>query len=159
MKRYTFGIMILLLVVGCSNRVADRQDANYILSLMRSDKELIQELDSLATQALGSKATCIDPVWHLFSCDGGRWFHNPDWGGVLEIPAEFIPQDDWVQAVLSFHGTRAISPDTTVVVSFYGGFHFDTEEDYMEEIEKVIKEKIDEFLKLKNEIKKYKINI
>ena len=32
-------------------------------------------------------------------------------------------------------------------------------EDYMEEIEKVIKEKIDEFLKLKNEIKKYKINI
>ena len=135
MKRYTFGIMLLLLVVGCSNRVADRQDADYILSLMRSDKELIQELDSLATQALGSKATCIDPIWHLFSCDGKRWFHNPDWGGVLEIPEEFIPQDDRWQAVVSFHGTTAISLDTTVIMSFYAGFNLDdTKEEYLDDI-------------------------
>lgn len=140
-KNIVLDVVLMLLMTGCSNRIAERQDVEYILSLMRSNKEYIHELDSLATLALGSKATCIDPVWHLFSCNDKRWFHNPDWGGVLEIPAEFIPQDDWVQAVLSFHGTRAISPDTTAIVSFYAGFHFDTEEKYMEDIMNSMRER------------------
>ena len=140
LKVFDVSLIICLLLVGCQSRVTRQQDVADILALMRSDSAYIHELDSMATLALGAEAVCIDPVWHLFNCEGGRWFHNPDWGGVLEIPAEFIPQDDWVQAVLSFHGTRAISPDTTVVVSFYGGFHFDTEEEYMEEIVNSIRE-------------------
>lgn len=120
--------------MGCSNRAAHRQDAADVLSEMRADTTFIHELESLATLALGAKATCIDPVWHLFSCNGKRWFHNSDWGGVLELPDGFIPQDDYVQAELTFHGTTAISEDQKITLAFYAGFQAESEQAYLEEI-------------------------
>lgn len=86
LKVFDVSLIICLLLVGCQSRVTRQQDADYMLAEMRSDTAYIHELDSLATLALGSDANCIDPVWHLFNCNGRRWFHNPDWGGVLEIP-------------------------------------------------------------------------
>ena len=126
--------VIISLFMGCSNRAAHRHGAADVLSQMRSDTVFIHELDSMATLALGAEATCIDPVWHLFSCDGRRWFHNPDWGGVLELPDGFIPQDDYVQAELTFHGTTAISEDQKITLSFYAGFQAASEQSYMEDI-------------------------
>jgi len=93
-----------------------------ILARMRADSSWIRELDSLAAEAIGPGARCIDPVWHLFGQDGRKWLFNQDWGGVLEIPSGYIPEDDLWQAELSFHGTRAFSPDSMVVISFYAGF-------------------------------------
>lgn len=124
----------ITLLMGCSNRAAHRQVAADVLSQMRSDTVFIHELDSMATLALGAEATCIDPVWHLFYCNGRRWFHNPDWGGVLELPDGFIPQDDYVQAELTFHGTTAISEDQKITLSFYAGFQAASEQAYMEDI-------------------------
>ena len=126
--------VIITLFMGCSNRAVHRQDAADVLSEMRADTTFIHELESLATLALGAKATCIDPVWHLFYCNGRRWFHNPDWGGVLELPDGFIPQDDYVQAELTFHGTTAISEDQKITLSFYAGFQAESEQTYMEGI-------------------------
>lgn len=93
-----------------------------VLAKMRADTGWIHTLDSLAAIAIGPGARCIDPVWHLFSYEERNFFHNPDWGGVLEIPEGFIPADDPWQAVLSFHGTHAWSPDTLILISFYAGF-------------------------------------
>ena len=93
-----------------------------ILGRMRADSAWIRELDSLAAEAIGPGARCQDPVWHLFEWDGRKWLFNQDWGGVLEIPSGYIPEDDPWQAELSFHGTRAFSPDSMVVISFYAGF-------------------------------------
>ena len=93
-----------------------------ILSQMRTDTAWICELDSLAGIAIGPGARCIDPVKHTFAYDGRTWFFNEDWGGVLEIPSDYLPEDDLNQVELSFHGTRAISPDSLVSVSFYAGF-------------------------------------
>lgn len=122
------------LLAGCSDRAAHRQDADYMLAEMRSDTAYIHELDSLATLALGADANCIDPVWHLFNCNGRRWFHNPDWGGVLEIPEGLVPQDDYIQTELSFHGTSAITDDHKLMLSFYAGYQAETEAEYMEGI-------------------------
>lgn len=93
-----------------------------VLSRMRADTAWIRELDSLAGIAIGIGAECIDPVQHTFSYSGRTWFFNEDWGGVLEIPADFLPEDDIVQTELSFHGTRAFSPDSSVCVSFQAAF-------------------------------------
>ena len=93
-----------------------------VLARMRADSAWIRELDSLAAMAIGPGARCIDPVWHLFGQNGRKWLFNQDWGGVLEIPSGYIPEDDPWQAELSFHGTRAFSPDSMVVISFYAGF-------------------------------------
>ena len=56
----------------------------------------------LAAIAIGPGAKCIDPVWHMFSYEGRYFFHNQDWGGVLEVPKGFLPEDDLWQAELSF---------------------------------------------------------
>ena len=103
-----------------------------ILAQMRADTSWIHELDSLAQIAIGPGAKCIDPVWHTFSYGGRTWFFNQDWGGVLEIPTDYIPEDDLWQAELSFHGTSAWSPDTLILVSFYAGFQGITNEESIE---------------------------
>ena len=126
--------VIITLFMGCTKRTAHRQDTADVLSQMRADTVFIHELDSMATLALGVEATCIDPVWHLFYCNGRRWFHNPDWGGVLEIPDGFIPQDDYVQAELTFHGTTATRDDQNMTISFHAGFQQETESDYIENV-------------------------
>ena len=51
---------------------------------------------------------------------------------MLEIPSEFIPEDDLWQAELSFHGTRAWSPDSLILISFYAGFQALTDEEAQE---------------------------
>lgn len=101
-----------------------------VLAQMREDGAWIRMLDSLAALAIGPGAVCVDPVWHLFRRDGRLFFHNHDWGGVLEIPDGYTPQDDLWQAELSFHGTSALSADTLSMVSFYAGFQPFGEDEY-----------------------------
>ena len=122
------------LPLGCSDRAVQRQDANYMLAQLRSDTAYILELDSLATLALGAEAVCIDPVWHLFECNNRRWFHNSDWGGVLEIPECLTPQDAYIQTELTFHGTSAITDDQKLMLTFYAGYQAITETEYVESV-------------------------
>ena len=82
----------------------------------------------------GPGAKCLDPVSHSFTYDGRTWIFNQDWGGVLEIPADYIIEDDLWQAKISFHGTHAWSPDSTILVSFYAGFQCLDKEEFTESI-------------------------
>lgn len=92
------------------------------LEHMRSDSSWIHELDSMAYVAVGPGAKCLDPVKHLFVCDGRYWVYNQDWGGVLELPEGYIPCDDTWQVELSYHGAGTWSPDSLVYISHYEGF-------------------------------------
>ena len=125
---------ILLLVLACGQRPKDNKTPEDILAQMRADTSWIHELDSLAQVAIGPSARCIDPVWHSFSYYGRTWFFNQDWGGVLEIPSDYLPEDDLWQAELSFHGTRAWSPDSLILVSYYAGFQTLSKEESIEAI-------------------------
>jgi hypothetical protein len=99
---------------------------------MRADTAWIRQLDSMAQTAIGPGAKCLDPVSHSFAYDGRVWLFNQDWGSVLEIPSGYIIEDDLWQAELSFHGTRAWSPDSLILVSFYAGFQGLTDEESVE---------------------------
>ena len=130
MKELVISAMILLSACGqCARHGVSATDAavdvlpepQTVLARMRADTLWIRRLEERADSALGPGARCLDPVWHLFLYEGRTWFFNQDWGGVLEIPSDFIPEDDEYQAYFSFHGTRAFSPDLLVVVSFYAG--------------------------------------
>ena len=136
--------MILALLAAapsCGRRGgAEPQSLEEILAQMRSDREWIAELDSIAGLAIGPGAKCIDPVWHLFSWEGRRWFHNQDWGGVLELPEEFVPEDDRWQAELSFHGTSASSTDSLMRLSFYAGFGAFFADEYEEAVMQSLEE-------------------
>ena len=125
---------ILLLVLACGQRPKDNKTPEDSLAQMRADTSWIYQLDSLAQVAIGPSARCIDPVWHTFSYDGRTWFFNQDWGGVLEIPSDYLPEDDLWQAELSFHGTRAWSPDSLILVSYYAGFQTLSKEESIEAI-------------------------
>lgn len=125
---------ILLLVLACGQRPKDNKTPEDILAQMRADTRWIYKLDSLAQIAIGPGTKCIDPVWHTFSYDGRTWFFNQDWGGVLEIPSDYLPEDDLWQAELSFHGTRAWSPDSLILVSYYAGFQTLSKEESIEAI-------------------------
>lgn len=92
------------------------------LAGMRTDTAWIRQLDSLAQTAIGPGARCLDPVKHTFAYDGRTWLFNQDWGGALEIPADYLPEDDLWQADFSFHGTRVFSPDSLILISCYAGF-------------------------------------
>lgn len=102
------------------------------LEHMRSDSSWIAELDSLAAFSLGEGAACTDPVKHTFVYDGRTWVYNQDWGGVFEIPSDYVPEDDTWQVELSFHGARVMSPDSNVVVSAYAGFQGMTYDEFVE---------------------------
>lgn len=123
--KYTTSIIItILFLISCSGpRKQAETGPEAILAQMRADTAWINTLDSLAAIAIGPGAKCIDPVWHLFSYEGRYFFHNQDWGGVLEVPKGFLPEDDLWQAELSFHGTRAWSPDSLILISFFAGFN------------------------------------
>jgi len=105
-----------------------------VLAQMRADTAWIHQLDSMAQIAIGPGAKCLDPVSHSFSYEGRTWIFNQDWGGVLEIPSDYLIEDDIWQAGLSFHGTRIWSPDSLIMVSFYAGFQVLTEEDIKENL-------------------------
>lgn len=104
------------------------------LEHMRSDSSWIHELDSMAYVAVGPGAKCLDPVKHLFVCDGRYWVYNQDWGGVLELPEGYIPCDDTWQVELSYHGAGTWSPDSTVFISHYEGFQPLEYDEFEEEI-------------------------
>ena len=141
MKELVISAMILLSACGqCARHGVPAPDAaddarpkpRAILDRMRADTSWIRRLEEMADSALGPGTRCLDPVWHLFLHDGRTWFFNQDWGGVLEIPSDFLPEDDEYQAHFSFHGTRAYSPDSLIVVSFYAGGQFLTLEETCE---------------------------
>lgn len=130
--RYTVPIVLLALTLSCGQRQQVMDAPEAILAQMRADTAWIHQLDSIAQIAIGPGAKCLDPVSHSFAYDGRVWLFNQDWGGVLEIPEDYIIEDDLWQADLSFHGTRAWSPDSLVLVSFYAGFQA-LEDDEFEE--------------------------
>lgn len=99
---------------------------------MRSDSSWIHELDSMAYFAIGPGAKCLDPVKHLFVLDGRYWVYNQDWGGVLELPEGYIPDDDTWQVEFSYHGARVVSPDSNVLISAYAGFQSMTYDEFVE---------------------------
>lgn len=123
---------VLVLMIACVQQPKSQDTPEAILAQMHADTGWIHELDSLAQVAIGPGAKCLDPVKHTFSFEGRTWFFNQDWGGVLEIPTDYIPEDDLWQAELSFHGTRAWSPDSLILVSFYAGFQGVTDEESIE---------------------------
>ena len=133
-------ISILFLSMACGQRPKANNTPEGVLAQMRADTSWIHELDSLAQLAIGPGARCIDPVWHTFSYGGRTWFFNQDWGGVLEIPSDYVPEDDLWQAELSFHGTRAWSPDSLILVSYYTGFQALSREESLEAIASGLKE-------------------
>jgi len=140
MRKILVLVAILFLSLACGHRPKANDTPESILAQMRADTNWIHELDSLAQIALGPGAKCLDPVWHTFSFDERTWLFNQDWGGVLEIPSDYIPEDDLWQAELSFHGTRAWSPDSLILVSFYAGFQALTKEESNEAILSSLKE-------------------
>lgn len=105
-------IPFLVVVISCATQ-PKQTGPEAILVQMRADTSWIHHLDSLAQTAIGPGAKCLDPVSHSFTYDGRTWIFNQDWGGVLEIPADYIIEDDLWQAKISFHGTHAWSPDST----------------------------------------------
>ena len=140
MKKTIIIPTILLLALACGQQPKVNETPGSVLAQMRADTSWIHELDSLAQVAIGPGARCIDPVWHTFSYNGRTWFFNQDWGGVLEIPSDYLPEDDLWQAELSFHGTRAWSPDSLILVSYYAGFQALTMEESIEAIRNGLKD-------------------
>ena len=120
--RYTVPIVLLVLTLFCGQRQQVKDAPEAILAQIRADTAWIHQLDSMAQIAIGPGSKCLDPVSHSFAYDGRIWLFNQDWGGVLEIPADYTIEDDLWQAELSFHGTRVWSPDSLILISFYAGF-------------------------------------
>ena len=114
--------ILALGIMSCRPKPNDVDDPADVLAQMRNDTAWIHQLDSMAQTAIGPGARCIDPVKHTFSYDGRVWLFNQDWGGVLEIPGDYILKDDLFQTELTFHGTRAFSPDSLIAITCYAGF-------------------------------------
>lgn len=130
--RYTVPIVLLVLTLSCGQRQQVKDAPEAILAQMRADTAWIHQLDSMAQIAIGPGAKCLDPVSHSFAYDGRVWLFNQDWGGVLEIPEDYIIEDDLWQAELSFHGTRVWSPDSLILISCYAGFQALEDEEFEE---------------------------
>ena len=123
-------LLSILAAAACSSAGnGDASGPGQILAQMRADTAWIRHLDTLSWTAIGPGARCLDPVSHSFSYDGRTWLFNQDWGGVMEIPAGYAIEDDPIQAELSFHGTRAFSPDSAVVISCYAGIQGMSDDD------------------------------
>lgn len=127
MNHFVYWILLCLLAVSCRNKSTGAANdvllsPEEILAEMRADSSWINTLDSMASANIGDGARCLDPVKHLFVWDDRYWLYNQDWGGVLELPEGFIPEDDLYQTIVSFHGTHIWSPDTMTLVSVYAGF-------------------------------------
>ncbi len=138
MRRTIFKISIaaLLVIGGCSSKKTSPSWEDLTtaqrLEYMRSDTAWIKSLDSLAAESIGKGAKCLDAVKHTFSWDGRMWVYNQDWGGVLEIPAGYVPEDDLWQAELSYHGSAIISPDSLVCINHYEGYQAFTYEEFLD---------------------------
>lgn len=115
----TIPILAVLALISSCRQHTVVSGPETTLARMRADTAWIRQLDSLAQTAIGPGARCLDPVKHTFAYDGRTWLFNQDWGGVLEIPADYLPEDDLWQAGFSFHGTRVFSPDSLILISCY----------------------------------------
>jgi len=100
------------------------------LECMRCDTAWIRTLDSLASIYIGPGARCLDAVKHTFRWKGRLWVYNQDWGGVVELPEGFVPEDDRWQARFSYHGSEVYSADSLVYISFYAGYQPSTYEEF-----------------------------
>lgn len=134
-KNFVIILIVSLILVSCNTiKNADFDlDAATLeekIEYMRSDSVWIAELDSLAQKAIGEGAKCLDPVKHMFSYGEGYWLYNQDWGGVLEIPEGYIPEDELNQVELSFHGSYVASPDSTIRIGYYAGWESMTFEEF-----------------------------
>ena len=132
--------LLIALTLSCGQRRPAQDTPEAILVQMRTDTAWIHKLDSMAQIAIGPGAKCLDPVSHSFSYEGHTWLFNQDWGGVLEIPSDYLIEDDLWQAELSFHGTSAFSPDSLILISFYAGIQAMDYEEYMESLEVGLRE-------------------
>lgn len=129
----TITIILISLTLLCSCRpkavsLTERGVAD-ILSQMRSDPALKAYADSMGVEQLGEGTVCLDPVKHLYRRGDRHFLYNEDWGGVLELPEGWIPEDDIWQAEFTFHGTRVWSPDSTVLLCTYAGYSDGPDED------------------------------
>lgn len=115
----TIPILTALALISSRGQRTVASGPETTLARMRADTTWIRQLDSLAQTAIGPGARCLDPVKHTFAYDDRTWLFNQDWGGVLEIPEDYLPEDDLWQAGFSFHGTRAFSPDSLILISCY----------------------------------------
>ena len=141
MRKYIIAATLLAVAWSCARKQRDGMETpESVLTRMRADSCWIYELDSLAQIAIGPGARCLDPVKHTFYYERRTWCFNQDWGGVLEIPSGYLPEDDPWQAELSFHGARAWSPDSLILVSFYAGFQTLTREESLASIADGLKE-------------------
>ena len=127
-------VVLLTLALSCGQRHPAQDTPQAVLAQMRADTAWIRQLDSLAQIAIGQGAKCLDPVSHSFSYGGRTWLFNQDWGGVLEVPSNYLIEDDPWQAELSFHGTRVWSADSLILVAFYAGFQVLSRDEYLESI-------------------------
>ena len=133
-------VSLIALTLSCSQRRPAQDTPEAILAQMRTDTAWILQLDSMAQIAIGPGAKCLDPVSHSFLYEGRTWLFNQDWGGVLEIPSDYIIEDDLWQVELSFHGASAFSPDSLIHVSFYAGIKALDYEEYLKSLEEVLRE-------------------
>ena len=130
MKHHILVLFVAILAtISCGNNTSGQENLSWEemtleqkLEQMRTDSVWIHKLDSLAAVHIGPGAKCLDAVKHTFSYEGRLFVYNQDWGGVLEIPAGFVPEDDTWQVELSYHGAPVISPDSLVYISHYEGF-------------------------------------
>lgn len=126
MKRTSLTLILIpvILLSACRNvsTVNTADDLRTILESMRRDSTLIAFADSLGVLQLGAGTKCIDPVKHIYLRGERTFLYNEDWGGVLELPEGWFPEDDIIQAELSFHGTQVWSPDSTILISTYASY-------------------------------------
>jgi len=125
-RSFITSALVTLIVLSCAPRPGKTDYTSLSveeqLEVMRTDTAWINTLDSLAEVHLGPEARCLDAVKHTFSWDDRLWIYNQDWGGVLEIPEGFVPEDDCWQAELSYHGAPIFSPDSVVYINHFEGY-------------------------------------
>ena len=145
MRRSALALLIIpvLLISGCRHtNTRTIQTMNELLSVieeMRSDPRVMAFADSMGVLQLGAGTKCLDPIKHTYARDGRLFLYNDDWGGVLELPQGWIPEDDLWQVGFSFHGTHVWSPDSTILFSTYSGYS-DSHTDQLEYVSESLAE-------------------
>lgn len=131
MKKLFYTILVsfslTVLAAGCGNSGNsavpwEKMTPRQRLEAIRKDSAHIHVLDSLAGIHIGEGARCIDAVRHLFVWNGRYWLYSDEWGGLVELPHGWIPEEDLLQSELTFHGTDVWSPDSLVMMRMYSGF-------------------------------------
>lgn len=122
--RYLYNILLVaaMLAVSCRPKVRNLDDDFPTLDEMRYDQDLMEFLDSAAQTAVGPGAKTVDYVKHMVMWNNRLFVVNPDWGGVMELPVDYVPADDEWQRIVSYHGSHVWSPDSTKLISYYAGF-------------------------------------